>query len=57
MYVKAGTRNMTLVDATDEAMRNLNTMWMVGLVEQYPGSLELLRVLMDPDTRKATSMI
>lgn len=51
--VKWKNRTTTLADAGEEAMRNLDTMWMVGVVEQYAGFLELLRILLDPDTRQA----
>eukprot|EP00752_Nemacystus_decipiens_P011564 g10269.t1 len=41
-----------LVDATYDAMRNLEKFWVVGVVEQYAGFLEVLRRLLDPDKKR-----
>lgn len=40
-----------LVDATHEAMENLRRFWVVGIVEQYAGFIEVLKRLLDPERR------
>lgn len=49
---KRNLRGDGLADAADEAIRNLEEFWVVGVVEQYAGFLEVLRRLLDPDTRQ-----
>lgn len=40
-----------LVDAAHDAIRNLEEFWVVGVVEQYGGFLEVLRSLLDPEKK------
>lgn len=40
-----------LVDAAHDAMENLEEFWLVGVVEQYAGFLEVLRRLLDPEKK------
>lgn len=35
----------------NNAVKNLETFWVVGVVEQYEGLLEVLQTLMDPEYR------
>lgn len=38
----------TLDEAAKQAMDNLDTFWLVGVVEQYRGFMVVLREMMDP---------
>lgn len=40
-----------LEDAAVEAMENLDTMWLVGVVEQYQGFMAVLQGMLDPLVR------
>lgn len=40
-----------LVLATEAAINNLGTFWIVGVVEQYPGFLEVLKRSLDPSEK------
>ncbi|CAM9624786.1 unnamed protein product [Ectocarpus sp. 4 AP-2014] len=42
---------LALSRATDEAMKNLEEFWVVGVVEQYVGLQEVLKRLLDPDLK------
>ena len=41
----------TLNEAAESAIRNLDTFWMVGVVEQYQGFMAVLQTMMDPGKR------
>ncbi|CAM9993373.1 unnamed protein product [Ectocarpus fasciculatus] len=41
--------NAEIREATVEGARNLNSFWLVGVVEQYGGFVTVLRALLDPD--------
>lgn len=38
----------TLNEAAEDAIKNLDTFWMVGVVEQYQGFMAVLQSMMDP---------
>lgn len=38
----------SLSEATEQALVNIESFWLVGVVEQYAGFLEVLRHLLDP---------
>ena len=40
--------------AAAEAVKNMETFWVVGVVEQYAGLQEVLRRLLDPDSKYGT---
>lgn len=40
-----------LVLATEDAIKNLETFWIVGVVEQYAGFLEVLKHSLDPNDK------
>lgn len=42
---------LALSRAADEAMKNLEAFWMVGVVEQYAGLQAVLKHLLDPDLK------
>lgn len=51
MGLDLGARSMRthmLELTTAQALRNLETFWIVGVVEQYPGFEEVLRRSLDP---------
>lgn len=37
--------------AVTEALENLETFWLVGVVEQYAGFEEVLKLLLDPEKK------
>lgn len=37
--------------ATAEAVANMDTFWVVGVIEQYAGLQEVLRRLLDPESK------
>lgn len=39
----------TLTEAVDESIANLDTFWLVGVIEQYDGFMAVLRRMLDPD--------
>eukprot|EP00904_Undaria_pinnatifida_P010711 jgi/Undpi1/6770/HiC_scaffold_21.g09249.m1 len=46
-----GLGKRTLSEAAEAAMRNLDTFWLVGVVEQYGGFMAVLQGMMDPSKR------
>ena len=43
--------NNTFQVAAEEAKKNLDTFWLVGVVEQYQGFMAVLQRMMDPYKR------
>lgn len=46
-----GLRRMTMDEAVGAAKENLDTLWFVGVTEQYGGFMEVLKAIMDPHQR------